>query len=299
VGLNYYLAREVLRARGAIGSSFSVATVGRLQQFLLPKQADRLCQEFDLDPSASWLRQPYGEYSEPLLAAIGAEEIVSIDASSYEGATIVHDMNQPVPEDLCERFNIVIDGGTLEHVFTPPAALANMMKMVTVGGSLIIWTPANNLCGHGFYQFSPEFFFSSLSTAHGFRLKHVSVVECVFPSVSLVAPRRAFTVRSPQEVRGRVELLSKRPLMLLAHGIKTSHLAEPFACLPQQSDYVAAWESNDHRGHWTGVAAPRAREKVLGLLRRTERGRGIARVMQGLDERRRHSLRNRGLFTPE
>lgn len=220
MGLNYYVAREVLKAREASPSPFSVATLGRLQQFLLPKQCEKLCDDFDLDRAASWCTQPFGDYGERLLKAMGAHQIVAVDASDYEGADVTHDMNLPVPSELCDRFDMVIDGGTLEHVFTPSVALANMMKMVRVGGSLIIWTPANNLCGHGFYQFSPEFFFSTLTDEHGFDLRHVSLVECVFPSVSLVAPRRAFQVRSPHEAHRRIEVQSKRPLMLLTHAVR-------------------------------------------------------------------------------
>lgn len=299
MGLNYYVAREVLRARATSPPGFSVATLGRLQQFLLPKQCEQLCDEFDLDRAAPWCSVPFGGYGEPLLEAIGADRAVSIDASVYEGASITHDMNLPVPSELCERFDIVIDGGTLEHVFTPSVALANMMKMVRVGGSLIIWTPANNLCGHGFYQFSPEFFYSALSDDRGFDLRHVSLVECVFPSVSLVAPRRAFQVRSPQELRRRVEVRSKRPLMSLAHAVKTSHLDDPFRRLPQQSDYVAAWHGESDAAHWGNGVVGRVRGAALQILRRSERGRATARWLQGINELRASSLRNRQSFTRE
>ncbi len=299
MGLNYYVAREVLRARRASTSPFSVATIGRLQQFLLPKQGEKLCDEFDLDGAGLWLRQPFGSYGEPLLEAIGADEIVSVDASGYEGASVTHDMNLPIPSELCERFDIVIDGGTMEHVFMPAVALANMMKMTKVGGALIIWTPANNLCGHGFYQFSPEFFFSALSDDRGFDLCHVSLVECVFPSVSLVAPRRAFQVRSPQELRRRVEVRSRRPLMALARAVKTAHLDDPFERLPQQSDYVAAWDGANNEARWAVDAMVRLRAATLRVLRRSERGRAAARWLQGMNERRVNSLRNRSSFTPE
>jgi len=266
---------------------------------MLPKQCDALCDEFDLDDTATWLRQPFGGYGEPLLEAMGAEEIVSIDASGYEGASVIHDMNLPVPVELCERFDIVVDGGTIEHVFSPSVALSNMMKMVKVGGSLIIWTPANNLCGHGFYQFSPEFFFSALSHDRGFDLCHMALVECVFPSVSLVAPRRAYRVRSPQELRRRVLVRSRRPLMSLARAVKTSHLDDPFQRLPQQSDYLAAWHGEKRDADWAGEAIARVQGAALRMLRRSEAGRATARWMQGLDERRASSLRNRRSFTPE
>ncbi len=292
MGLNYYLAREVLRARPA--APFSAATIGRLQQFLLPAQCIQLCEEFGLEPTATWVSQPYGDYGEPFLAAAGAAPVVSVDASDYEGAALIHDMNIPVGDELCERFDLVVDGGTMEHVFAPPVALANMMKMLKVGGSLIIWSPANNLCGHGFYQFSPEFFYSSLTESRGFKVQSVAVVDCVFPSVSLVAPKRAYAVQSPQAVRRRVEILSRRPLMLLTRAVKQAHLDEPFATAPQQSDYVAAWGQGESDDFAAG-----ARARALKLLRASARGRAAARWLQGVNERRVNSLHNRSFFTPE
>ena len=65
-------------------------------------------------------------------------ELAVIDASPYEGATIVHDLNTPVDTSLHERFDVVIDGGDLEHVFNIPVALANLMSMLTVGGTMLL-----------------------------------------------------------------------------------------------------------------------------------------------------------------
>jgi hypothetical protein len=43
--------------------------------------------------------------------------------------------------------------------FNFPVALANAMKMAKIGGHFAARTPANNQCGHGFYQFSPGLFY--------------------------------------------------------------------------------------------------------------------------------------------
>ena len=285
MGLNFYVAREALRARPASGIA-SVATIGQLQQFLLRKQARALWDEFGLPETGDWTRMGFGSYGNGLLRAAGARDVTVIDASAYEGADVIHDMNQPVGEDLHERFDQVIDGGSLEHIFRPDQALANEMRMVRVGGSAIVWAPANNLCGHGFYQFSPEFFFSAFGDATGFQLESALLVECVYPSVSLVQPRRAFRVRSPREVRERVGVLSRRPLMMLIRATKTRHLDEPFAEAPQQSDYEGQWQSG---------ASLSARHVSAAAVRDT----ALVRRILGERERRRFSLRNRTYFVPE
>ncbi len=111
-------------------------------------------------------------YIEPLLEMMGAKDVASIDASAFEGATIVHDMNQPLPSEMKNRFSVGIDFGTLEHVFNYPQALKNAMESVALGGHLLAVTPCNGWMGHGFYPFSPELFFRALSPENGFLLEH-------------------------------------------------------------------------------------------------------------------------------
>ncbi len=67
--------------------------------------------------------------------ALGFSSVESLDASDFEGASIVFDLNQATPPDtLRERFDVVINGGTLGHVFHLPNALANLHAMLRPGG---------------------------------------------------------------------------------------------------------------------------------------------------------------------
>jgi len=118
-----------------------------------------------------------GGWADGLFRHLGAKELVSIDASGWEGATVVHDLNRPVPPDLLDRFTVVIDSGTLEHVFDFPTAIRNCMQMVRVGGHLLLMTPSNNEAGHGFYQFSPELLFRALSPAYGYSVVEMLLLE--------------------------------------------------------------------------------------------------------------------------
>jgi len=56
-------------------------------------------------------------YSEPFLKTLGAGEIDTFDASDYEGASQVWDMNLPISEDFKEKYSLMIDSGSLEHIF--------------------------------------------------------------------------------------------------------------------------------------------------------------------------------------
>jgi SAM-dependent methyltransferase len=132
----------------------------------------------------------YGKYCETLLSHLGATSVDSIDASSYEGATIVHDLNKPLPADLSEHFDSVIDFGTIEHVFDVPQVLRTYASLVRDGGIILIATQADGCCGHGFYQFSPELFYRFFATERGFETKCFRALRVVSTIMGLFAGPR-------------------------------------------------------------------------------------------------------------
>ena len=77
----------------------------------------------------------------------------------------------------------MIESGSLEHIFNFPVAITNLAGMLKVGGTLFVTTPANNLMGHGFYQFSPELMFRVFSDENGFALRDVLLFEGDYPSI--------------------------------------------------------------------------------------------------------------------
>ena len=79
-----------------------------------------------------------------------------MDVSGYEDANIIHDLNMNVLAYLYGKYDLVIDGGTIEHIFNVPAASKNVNKMLHVGGYFLAFNPCNNWVGHSFYQFVPE-----------------------------------------------------------------------------------------------------------------------------------------------
>lgn len=97
----------------------------------------------------------------------GSTKVDSIDYCDYEKCTLVHDMNTPVQKDI-EKYDTIFDGGSLEHIFNVNQALKNVSMMCKPGGQIIHSLPANNQCGHGFWQFSPELFLSLYSEKNGY-----------------------------------------------------------------------------------------------------------------------------------
>jgi SAM-dependent methyltransferase len=98
--------------------------------------------------------------AENLLMSLGFDALNSLDCSDYEGADILFDLNGPtLPENLTDRFDAIIDHGTIEHVFHIPNALRNIYGMLRNGGRIVHSSPGNNFFDHGFYSFSPTLFF--------------------------------------------------------------------------------------------------------------------------------------------
>jgi hypothetical protein len=176
-------------------------------------------------------------YSEPVLRHLGARVLESVDASDYEGATIVHDLNQPLPDELRGRYSMVIDSGALEHVFDFPAAIKSCMEAVAVGGHLVLITVTNNFSGHGFYQFSPELLFRVLGERNGFEVRCM-LVRAWRPFA------RWYRVADPAQVGHRVEPSPRgRSEVLMYVFARRVEDREIFADIPQQSDYVPQWET--------------------------------------------------------
>ncbi len=105
--------------------------------------------------------------ADAMLSMLGAEKVFVTDVSDYEGADYVMDLNYPVEEKYHERFDVILDSGTLEHIFDVPTALTNYARMVKKGGRLIFFLPCSNTINHGFYSFNPNLFFDFF-TANGF-----------------------------------------------------------------------------------------------------------------------------------
>jgi hypothetical protein len=236
MGIDRHLAEFLLFARDAGVKFDRAATLGRLNLFIDQRSLGILFNEHGIRATEDDIRAVRQDgYSENLLRRLGARDVVSIDASDYEKASVVHDMNQPIGDELKQKFSVVIDGGTLEHVFNFPVAIRNCMEMLEVGGHFITHTMANNFMGHGFYQFSPELFYRVFSPENGFRMHRAVMCE------SRIGKPRWYEAADPKQVGERVELINGRQTYLLVHAERVADVPI-FASPPQQTDYSALWQ---------------------------------------------------------
>jgi SAM-dependent methyltransferase len=64
-------------------------------------------------------------------------KISALDVTDYEGAEIVHDMHEPIPASLENKYDFVWNGSCLDNMFDPATAMMNTARMVRPGGRLI------------------------------------------------------------------------------------------------------------------------------------------------------------------
>ncbi len=213
-------------------------TLGRLKLYASHEVIDACLAKYGNGIKSTSEKEFPDAYSEPLFEMLGAKTTDSIDYSNYESATIIHDLNTPLPVKFHNQYSCVLDSGTLEHIFNFPAAIKNVMQAVRTGGHYIGITPANNQMGHGFYQFSPELYYRIFSEENGFRMVKMLI------AVSGSEDTSWYEVSDPKNVHNRVMLVNNVPLSLLFIAEKISE-KEIFATTPQQSDYVSTWNAFD------------------------------------------------------
>lgn len=177
------------------------------------------------------------KYAEPLLETIGIKNFDILDVSDYEGANILHDLNEPTPSYLVEKYEVVIDIGTSEHIYNPIQSIANIRNMCKVGGRVMVLSPANSHLGHGFYQFSPELFFRGFGPNVGFKIDHIFLIK---KSVFL---EKWFKLRDPDTEKKRGTIPTKGRCYLGV--IATKVTSENQMSMSQQSDYVTAWAGTE------------------------------------------------------
>ena len=250
---------QFLLAARRLGVSFErTATIGRQRLYVTPPLLRRRLGAFGIATTAENTRRLFDEdgFAEPLLRLLGAKQTVSIDASAYEGASRILDLNRSLPPDLEGAFTAVVDAGSLEHVFDVPSAMRNCMQMVAAGGFFLAITPANNTMGHGFYQFSPELFYRVFSDANGFTVERMLVTG--------TSSTHWFDVADPTNIRTRVQLRGFRPTYLCV-AARRVEIRSILDTPPQQSDYVIRWEDAK------GTAAPAPGPAITSELNAIER----------------------------
>lgn len=172
--------------------------------------------------------QPDG-FTEKFFKSIGLPEIEALDFTDKEGAQHVHDLNKPVPKSLHQKFDIVIDGGTTEHIFHISHALDSCHAMLKPGGVFLSFIAADGWFGHGFFQTGPDVPWRYWHHARGYEMLEVSLAP-------RERPAEIIPIEDPTGKKRGGERFLSGPHMLLTAARKP--LVAPPYRMPIQGHYV-------------------------------------------------------------
>ena len=231
MGIDNAAARMLLLLRNEPGIDLSKTIIlGRQHNYIGPFLRRAVQSNFGLSRNSLPLAS---EYADEFLEVLGIVNPMILDISNYEGATILHDLNTPIPAELKNQFSTVIDIGASEHIYNIPQALQNLKDLCATNGHLLIISPANNWLGHGFYQFSPELFFRAFDAASGFEIRNIFLIKLKLSGDIW------YELNDPKSMGRRGTIITKRRCFVALIATKVS--SGTSQAQPQQSDYEFAW----------------------------------------------------------
>lgn len=231
MGISLIPAMFLARHAQDAATAQSGIILGRQKLHLNGRKLDRfvkIAAAKGLDLDAQSITQPDG-FTETLLTKLGYPMIEALDFTDKESAQHIHDLNQPVPPALQEKFDVVIDGGTTEHIFYIGQALDNCFAMLKPGGLMLSYVSADGWFGHGFFQTGPDVPWRYWHHARGCEMLEVSII----PRKS---PMRIIPIEDPTGKPRGGELALEGPHMIV-YACRKPLEAKPYAS-PIQGHYV-------------------------------------------------------------
>jgi SAM-dependent methyltransferase len=192
------------------------------------------------------------------LRLLGLRNIRALDHSSYEKAEIIHDLRRPLPWRLRGSADIVIDGSTLDNVFTPATVLQNFARLLKPGGRLFMLNAGSPY--DTAYVLTTPMWYVDYFVTNGFADCKVYVVvgdQMIFDKKNSNKKNfddfNVFYVDLAQIEKRRREMgrfLSSRPLSIVVFAEKGPHSS--WDKLPIQQDYRSP---EDWKSYLSNVAA--------------------------------------------
>src|SRR5262249_35713698 len=155
--------------------------------------------------------------------------------------------------------------------FNVPQVIQNAANLLVDNGHLLIVANSNGFLKHGFYQFSPEFFYRAFSKQNGFKRTAVFIVD-------LDNQQRWYHVRNPAVtgVRSRCGSVGLGRTYVVCAAQKLSSAGRLNV---QQADYEqSVWRAPEPAAH-----RPRAPQRST-LARRARNA--VVRVLEAFPARR-------------
>ncbi len=160
-----------------------------------------------------------------------SENVIALDVSPYEGAELIHDLNHPIDPNVTGCFDLVYDGGTIEHVFSIQMSLWNLVRLCKRGGIIINHTPADYI-NHGFVNVGIDLF-RDFYMSNGF--EHIGLDYVVVPLFS-GRGNRYYIRFGPKDFRHPLHPFYGTTVFSSFQKIQETNLT-----IPTQGCYASVW----------------------------------------------------------
>jgi SAM-dependent methyltransferase len=155
------------------------------------------------------------------LKLLGFDKVDSLEYNVMDGATIAHDLNEPLPSSLYHKFDWIIDGGTLEHCFDVKEFMFSMINLLKPGGHILHINPSQGSCNHGMFNFQPTFYFSFYG-ANNFTQLECDLLEMQVKPKDIFGQKNAKGKVFPVKNYNNLEFFSEYPTYNMFHAVKSA-----------------------------------------------------------------------------
>ena len=231
MGISMIPGLFLARHREAVKDKTRGIILGRQKLHLTERRMGRFLKHLSgsgIDLTKEDISQKDG-FTEKLLGRLGYPTMEAMDFTAQEGAAHVHDLNLPLRAELHGQFDVVVDGGTTEHIFHIGTALDTCHQLLKPGGIMLAFVAADGWFGHGFFQTGPDVPWRYWHHARGYEMLEVSLAPRQNPS-------KLISVSDPTGKPRGGELALEGPHMLLYAARKP--MFDPPYAMPVQGHYV-------------------------------------------------------------
>ncbi|MFH1135057.1 MAG: class I SAM-dependent methyltransferase [Pseudomonadota bacterium] len=154
LGTVEFLVKEMLPRVAVRGRVLSLA---RQKITCSPEELAHRLESLGFTSGLEQIRAAARVTTRDLFPALGFDRYDDVDIFPEERG-IRHDLNEPAPQRLRNRYDLVFEAGTIEHIFDVRMVFRNIIVMLKKGGLVFHLSPLD-LINHGFFTFSPTLFY--------------------------------------------------------------------------------------------------------------------------------------------
>ena len=146
MGMTRQVAQFILKEQKHNPITGDVLTIGKQKMDMTPSDAAQLFAREGVAPAPIEQIQLDGSTvgssgmtitDKTFFKLISDCDFHTLDISAYEGADVIHDLTEPLPDHLAEQHDFIFNGGCLDNVFDPAMAMRAFSRLLRPGGRII------------------------------------------------------------------------------------------------------------------------------------------------------------------